>query len=175
MKTLPKTIQSIQRMLVNGIETWSPKLPVKRAVVDFSSPNIAKEMHVGHLRSTIIGDTLARMLEYSNVNVLRRNHVGDWGTQVDVFFLLIALLWANIDVACPYLSGYFRTFLFIRYSVYFWFTCTNSRCERKHKFCFAILANIYCFFSLEAIVIDTFYYLFIFKLSLSLILDCSIQ
>lgn len=69
-------------MLVNGIKTWAPILPVKRAVLDFSSPNIAKEMHVGHLRSTIIGDTLARMFEFSNVEVLRRNHVGDWGTQV---------------------------------------------------------------------------------------------
>jgi arginyl-tRNA synthetase len=69
-------------MLVNGIKTWAPTLPVKRAVIDFSSPNIAKEMHVGHLRSTIIGDTLARMFEFSNVDVLRRNHVGDWGTQV---------------------------------------------------------------------------------------------
>lgn len=71
-------------MLINGVETWSPKLTVKRAVVDFSSPNIAKEMHVGHLRSTIIRDTLARMLEFSNVEVLWRNHVGDWGTQVSV-------------------------------------------------------------------------------------------
>lgn len=69
-------------MLTEGIETWAPKLSVNRAVVDFSSPNIAKEMHVGHLRSTIIGDTLARMLEFSGVEVLRRNHVGDWGTQV---------------------------------------------------------------------------------------------
>ncbi|KAL3617970.1 hypothetical protein CASFOL_038291 [Castilleja foliolosa] len=74
--------KSIQKMLVDGIEIWAPKLPVTRALVDFSSPNIAKEMHVGHLRSTIIGDTLARMLEYSNVEVLRRNHVGDWGTQL---------------------------------------------------------------------------------------------
>lgn len=83
-KFFTQLVQSIQRMLVDGIGTWSPKLPVQRAVVDFSSPNIAKEMHVGHLRSTIIGDTLARMLEYSNVEVLRRNHVGDWGTQVFV-------------------------------------------------------------------------------------------
>lgn len=75
-------------MLTDGIETWAPKLAVKRAVVDFSSPNIAKEMHVGHLRSTIIGDTLARMLEFSNVEVLRRNHVGDWGTQVYIFMYL---------------------------------------------------------------------------------------
>ncbi|KAL1097335.1 hypothetical protein V6Z11_D05G028500 [Gossypium hirsutum] len=73
--------KSIQMMLIEGIDTWAPQPPVKTAVVDFSSPNIAKEMHVGHLRSTIIGDTLARMLEFSKVKVLRRNHVGDWGTQ----------------------------------------------------------------------------------------------
>ncbi|KAK7245475.1 hypothetical protein RIF29_40321 [Crotalaria pallida] len=81
--------QSLLRMLIDGIDTWAPQLPVKRAVVDFSSPNIAKEMHVGHLRSTIIGDTLARMLEFSRVEVLRRNHVGDWGTQ---FGMLIEFL-----------------------------------------------------------------------------------
>ncbi len=50
-------------------------------VVDFSSPNIAKEMHVGHLRSTIIGDSIARVLEFRGYPVLRLNHVGDWGTQ----------------------------------------------------------------------------------------------
>ena len=50
-------------------------------VVDYSSPNLAKEMHVGHLRSTIIGDSLARVLEFRGHRVLRLNHVGDWGTQ----------------------------------------------------------------------------------------------
>ena len=50
-------------------------------VIDFSSPNIAKEMHVGHLRSTIIGDSLARILEFRGYKVLRLNHIGDWGTQ----------------------------------------------------------------------------------------------
>ncbi|KAJ4798185.1 Arginine--tRNA ligase [Rhynchospora pubera] len=79
----------IKDMLVDGIQTWAPILLVKRAVVDFSSPNIAKEMHVGNLRSTIIGDTLARMFEFSAVDVLRRNHVGDWGTQ---FGMLIEYL-----------------------------------------------------------------------------------
>jgi arginyl-tRNA synthetase len=49
--------------------------------VDFSSPNIAKEMHVGHLRSTIIGETLCRMFEFCGHSVKRINHVGDWGTQ----------------------------------------------------------------------------------------------
>jgi len=61
----------------------------KRVVVDFSSPNIAKEMHVGHLRSTIIGDCIARILEFRDHDVLRLNHVGDWGTQ---FGMLIAYL-----------------------------------------------------------------------------------
>jgi arginyl-tRNA synthetase len=54
---------------------------VAPVIVDFSSPNIAKEMHVGHLRSTIIGDSLARVLEFRGQPVLRLNHVGDWGTQ----------------------------------------------------------------------------------------------
>ena len=53
----------------------------QRTVVDFSSPNIAKEMHVGHLRSTIIGDTLSNTLEFLGHDVVRLNHVGDWGTQ----------------------------------------------------------------------------------------------
>lgn len=50
-------------------------------VVDYSGPNVAKEMHVGHLRSTIIGDAIARVLEYLGHEVIRQNHVGDWGTQ----------------------------------------------------------------------------------------------
>ncbi|NEN96449.1 MAG: arginine--tRNA ligase [Moorea sp. SIO3I7] len=61
----------------------------RRVIVDFSSPNIAKEMHVGHLRSTIIGDSIARILEFRGQNVLRLNHVGDWGTQ---FGMLITYL-----------------------------------------------------------------------------------
>lgn len=58
-------------------------------VVDYSSPNLAKEMHVGHLRSTIIGDAVARTLEFLGHNVIRQNHVGDWGTQ---FGMLLAFL-----------------------------------------------------------------------------------
>jgi arginyl-tRNA synthetase len=52
----------------------------RTVVVDYSSPNVAKEMHVGHLRSTIIGDSLCRMLEFAGHHVVRENHVGDWGT-----------------------------------------------------------------------------------------------
>lgn len=61
----------------------------KRVIVDFSSPNIAKEMHVGHLRSTIIGDSICRLLEFLGHDVVRMNHVGDWGTQ---FGMLLAHL-----------------------------------------------------------------------------------
>lgn len=53
----------------------------KRIVVDFSAPNIAKQMHVGHLRSTIIGDAICRLLEFAGHTVIRQNHIGDWGTQ----------------------------------------------------------------------------------------------
>jgi len=67
----------------------SPTKNPQRVVIDFSSPNIAKEMHVGHLRSTIIGDSLARVLEFQGHDVLRLNHVGDWGTQ---FGMLITYL-----------------------------------------------------------------------------------
>jgi arginyl-tRNA synthetase len=58
-------------------------------VVDLSSPNLAKEMHVGHLRSTVIGDCVARVLAFQGHHVIRENHVGDWGTQ---FGMLVAYL-----------------------------------------------------------------------------------
>ncbi len=61
----------------------------KKVLCDFSSPNIAKEMHIGHLRSTIIGDSICRVLEFLDNDVMRINHVGDWGTQ---FGMLIAYL-----------------------------------------------------------------------------------
>jgi len=62
--------------------------PIK-VVVDYSGPNMAKQMHVGHLRSTIIGDTLANLLTFLGDDVIRQNHIGDWGTQ---FGMLIAYL-----------------------------------------------------------------------------------
>jgi len=62
----------------------------KTIVVDFSGPNIAKQMHVGHLRSTIIGDCICRMLEFLGHNIIPQNHIGDWGTQ---FGMLIQLLY----------------------------------------------------------------------------------
>lgn len=62
---------------------------IQRIIVEFSSPNIAKELHVGHLRSTIIGDCLARLFEFLGHDVIRLNHIGDWGTQ---FGMLIAYM-----------------------------------------------------------------------------------
>ena len=66
-------------------KTDKPKI----VVIDYSSPNLAKEMHVGHLRSSIIGDSISRVLEFMGNTVIRQNHVGDWGTQ---FGMLVAYL-----------------------------------------------------------------------------------
>ena len=62
----------------------------ERVVIDYSSPNLAKEMHVGHLRSTIIGDAMARLLEHLGHTVIRQNHVGDWGTQFGMLITELA-------------------------------------------------------------------------------------
>jgi arginyl-tRNA synthetase len=83
---LAEQIQELHADPRLGIPVASPP---QKIVVDFSSPNIAKEMHVGHLRSTIIGDCIARILEFRGHDVLRLNHVGDWGTQ---FGMLICYL-----------------------------------------------------------------------------------
>ncbi|UMM23571.1 hypothetical protein L5515_004230 [Caenorhabditis briggsae] len=80
--------KQISSLALNGISL--PKVAKKRVLVDFSSPNIAKEMHVGHLRSTIIGDSICRLFEAVGYDVLRVNHIGDWGTQ---FGMLIAHLY----------------------------------------------------------------------------------
>ncbi|MCB1149772.1 MAG: arginine--tRNA ligase, partial [Chlamydiia bacterium] len=80
--------ERVQKMLQDqrlGVPLDRPQ----RIVMDFSSPNTAKEMHVGHLRSTIIGDALARTFEFMGHDVLRLNHIGDWGT---AFGMLIAYL-----------------------------------------------------------------------------------
>lgn len=67
----------------------------ERVVVDYSAPNVAKEMHVGHLRSSVIGDALVRILAHLGADVIRQNHIGDWGTQ---FGMLIQYLDEHPDV-----------------------------------------------------------------------------
>ncbi|CAN0438846.1 unnamed protein product [Ectocarpus sp. 12 AP-2014] len=80
----------VKSMVGDGERLGVPRVTnPQRVVVDFSSPNIAKEMHVGHLRSTIIGDTICRVLEFRGHDIVRLNHVGDWGTQ---FGMLISHL-----------------------------------------------------------------------------------
>jgi arginyl-tRNA synthetase len=66
-----------------------PVRPPQTVVIDLSGPNVAKELHVGHLRSTVIGDAIARVMEFLGHKVIRQNHLGDWGTQ---FGMLIAHL-----------------------------------------------------------------------------------
>jgi len=76
-------LRTSERLDVN--EVTSPET----VVVDYSAPNLAKEMHVGHLRSTVIGDAVVRTMEFLGHNVVRQNHVGDWGTQ---FGMLLAYM-----------------------------------------------------------------------------------
>ncbi|XP_037937034.1 probable arginine--tRNA ligase, cytoplasmic [Teleopsis dalmanni] len=80
-------VRALNNILNSSVKP--PHCTKRRVLVDFSSPNIAKEMHVGHLRSTIIGESTCRFLEYMGHDVLRVNHLGDWGTQ---FGMLIAHL-----------------------------------------------------------------------------------
>ena len=81
----------------------------QKIVIDYSHPNLAKEMHVGHLRSTIIGDAIARVLEFLGHEVIRHNHVGDWGTQ---FGMLIAYMdqqgESNLAAELADLEGFYK-------------------------------------------------------------------
>jgi arginyl-tRNA synthetase len=88
-------------ILRSGPAAALPRI-TQRVVIDFSSPNVAKEMHVGHLRSTILGDTLARTLELCGADVVRLNHVGDWGTQ---FGMLIQYMREEADGGLAGASG----------------------------------------------------------------------
>ena len=71
----------------------------QNVVVDYSAPNLAKEMHVGHLRSTIIGDAVVRALEFRGEHVIRQNHMGDWGTQFGMLLAHLSDKLASNEVA----------------------------------------------------------------------------
>jgi arginyl-tRNA synthetase len=71
-----------------------------KVVVDFSAPNTAKEMHVGHIRSTVIGEAIARLLEFSGAAVVRDNHIGDWGTQFGM--IIYAIKQSGFDLDAPH-------------------------------------------------------------------------
>lgn len=98
---------------------------IQRIIVEFSSPNIAKEMHVGHLRSTIIGDCLARLFEFIGHDVLRLNHVGDWGT---AFGMLIAFMQEEVPEV---LSGSVQTNL---PSLMSWYRASKKKFDEDEAF-----------------------------------------
>mmetsp|Transcript_50072 Transcript_50072/g.56713 ORF Transcript_50072/g.56713 Transcript_50072/m.56713 type:complete len:833 (+) Transcript_50072:20-2518(+) len=92
-------IESIMRM--KSLPKPIPVGPQQTCLVDFSSPNIAKEMHVGHLRSTIIGEAACRILEYVGYKVERVNHVGDWGTQFGMLIQFLKEKYPNFSDSMP--------------------------------------------------------------------------
>jgi arginyl-tRNA synthetase len=81
-----RQLQAISPDTRLGLE---PAADPQTVLIDYSGPNVAKQMHIGHLRSTNIGDALSRILEFQGQNILRQNHMGDWGTQ---FGMLLAYL-----------------------------------------------------------------------------------
>jgi arginyl-tRNA synthetase len=83
-----KAAQLLQDERLGVTKTQSPK----RIVIDFGSPNVAKPMHVGHIRSTVLGDALARIAQFLGHEVIRDNHIGDWGTQ----FGMVIYGWKNL-------------------------------------------------------------------------------
>lgn len=91
--------KALTSILLRGVQP--PAITRSRVVVDFSSPNIAKEMHVGHLRSTIIGESIARLLEFLQHDVLRINHIGDWGTQFGMLICHLADRFPNYAKVSP--------------------------------------------------------------------------
>jgi len=83
-----KTMEVLRDERLGVAETRSPR----RIVIDFGSPNVAKPMHVGHIRSTVLGDALARIAQFLGHDVIRDNHIGDWGTQ----FGMVIYGWKNL-------------------------------------------------------------------------------
>jgi arginyl-tRNA synthetase len=99
--------ESIWQSANNGVKPITENI---KAIVDYSSPNLAKEMHIGHLRSTIIGDAIANILQFQGIDVIRQNHVGDWGTQFGMLLAHIECLEDNIplDAALQDLEVFYK-------------------------------------------------------------------
>lgn len=93
---------TVGKVLREGIRP--PNLPKQKVLVDFSSPNIAKEMHVGHLRSTIIGEAICRLFEFCQYEVHRINHIGDWGTAFGMLILFLRRKHPNFTEEVPNIS-----------------------------------------------------------------------
>src|SRR5207302_7698173 len=80
----------------------------KTVVVDYSGPNVAKQMHVGHLRSTIIGDAISRVIEFQGHRVIRQNHIGDWGRQLGMLIAFLKQQGPGGDAHIEHLEGFYR-------------------------------------------------------------------
>lgn len=107
---LAKSLYQILQDPFLGVERPEKK---EKVIVEFSSPNIAKELHVGHLRSTIIGESLARIFSFLGHEVIRLNHIGDWGTQFGMLIAYIKedvpdILAAEKQVTVEELMNYYR-------------------------------------------------------------------
>lgn len=117
--------EQLQEQLNDPFLGACPPKKKQKIIVEFSSPNIAKELHVGHIRSTIIGDCLARLFEFLGQNVLRLNHLGDWGTQ---FGMLITYM----KEFCPrVLTGEEPTDL---HSLMTWYKASKKRFDEDPDF-----------------------------------------
>jgi arginyl-tRNA synthetase len=92
-KLRPDAVAKVMVELLDDERLGVPKSPApKKIVIDFGSPNVAKPMHVGHIRSTALGDALARIAAFLGHDVIRDNHIGDWGTQ----FGMVIWAWKNL-------------------------------------------------------------------------------
>ena len=98
----PRFLDGLLTSIAGDARLGVRTVPARRVVVDYSAPNVAKEMHVGHLRTTVIGDALVRMLEFLGHEVIRENHIGDWGTPFGM--LIEHLLDLGEDTAAEHLS-----------------------------------------------------------------------
>jgi arginyl-tRNA synthetase len=99
--------ESLPNTLNNRCGVQQSKEPIK-VVVDYSGPNMAKQMHVGHLRSTIIGDTIANLFEFLGDNVIRQNHIGDWGTQFGMLVAYFEEMGADANMKLSDLEQFYK-------------------------------------------------------------------
>ncbi len=104
----PEYLASLATDALADARLGVPQIAAQRVVIDYSGPNLAKEMHVGHLRSTIIGDALARVLRFLGHTVIAQNHVGDWGTQFGMLTAYLIEAEQGGDVALSDLEDFYR-------------------------------------------------------------------
>jgi len=104
----PEYLASLVTEALGDTRLGVPEPAAQRVVIDYSSPNLAKEMHVGHLRSTIIGDALARVLRFLGHTVIAQNHVGDWGTQFGMLTAYLIEAEQDGEIALSDLEDFYR-------------------------------------------------------------------